>query len=413
MPSYEEKQPLVSGFSGVPQDKYHVAYCIFALQGLGVLLPWNAFISAGDYFSALYGSSFVFFISLAFNWSGVFVFALLMKLLPRFSFLSRVLTSLALFFVVLIIIPFLDNFSTTVSMPITLVGVFITGFASSVLQSTVAGLAALFPPEYIGGMMSGSGFAGVIAILLRVITKVALPQTPEGLRTSGMLFFILSAAIMIVCAISFYALLRLPVTQHNLSNYFRIKNTDNARLVGSNSEATISQIVPKIWKDGLAVILTFFISLSLFPGITSLVKSNSDVWGADSSGWFSVFLTGLFMIGDVVGRSLPRWYMLISPKFLLFPTVLRFIFFPLFVFCIRPLIFPSDIITCCIVMVFAFSNGYLSTLGMIYGPQKVSAHEKELTGIIMSGCILAGIITGAHFGLLMLYLITGSVGISL
>jgi hypothetical protein len=46
--------------------QYKLAYAVFVIQGLGILLPWNAFISAADYFTDLYGASFVFFISLVY-----------------------------------------------------------------------------------------------------------------------------------------------------------------------------------------------------------------------------------------------------------------------------------------------------------------------------------------------------------
>jgi hypothetical protein len=46
--------------------QHRLAYAVFVIQGLGILLPWNAFISAADYFTKLYGQSFVFFISLVY-----------------------------------------------------------------------------------------------------------------------------------------------------------------------------------------------------------------------------------------------------------------------------------------------------------------------------------------------------------
>jgi len=407
-----EQEPLLAGGTYsttntvVPVDKYQVAYCIFVLEGLGVLLPWNAFISAGDYFSSIYGESFVFFISLAFNWSGMLCFAIFMKVIPRFSFLSRAMTSLTIFFLVLITIPFLHSVPKSVSMPITLIGVFLTGFASSVMQSTIAGLAALFPPQYMGGMMSGCGVAGVVAILLRVITKVGMPATPEGLEASGKLFFMLAAGIIVVCGVAFYLLLRLPVTQHNLINYFKLKDMGSQAVEG---QASFFQIMPKIWKDSLVVVLTLFITLALFPGITLLVKSNTGKLTAD---WFSILFTGIFMVGDVVGRTLPRWVRIFGPRVLMVPGLMRLAFFPLFVFCIHPHLLRNDWISFSIMALFALSNGYISTLGMIYGPQSVASHERELTGIIMVGSISAGILIGSHFAFLMLYLITGSIGVS-
>jgi equilibrative nucleoside transporter 1/2/3 len=353
----------------------------------------------------MYGDSFVFFISLAFNWSGALCFAVLMKMLPKFSFTSRVMTSLAIFFVVLIIIPFLHGTPEKISITVTLIGVFLTGFASSVMQSTIAGLAALFPPEYIGGMMSGCGIAGIVAIVLRIITKVALPQTPAGLQASGKLFFILAAGIVALCAGGFIVLMRLSITQHNLTKYYKLKSTDT---VLEPQEATIAGIIRKIWKEALAIIISFFVTLSLFPGITSLVKSNSNLLKPD---WFSILFTALFMLGDFVGRTAPRWFRIFSPKILLVPTLVRFAFFPLLLFCIKPHLIREDWISCTLSFLFSLSNGYISTLGMIYGPQKVASYEKELAGIILAGCITAGIVLGSHFAFLMLYLVTGNIGV--
>ena len=38
----------------VPQDSFHLAYIIYFTLGAGYLLPWNAFITAVDYFTYLY-----------------------------------------------------------------------------------------------------------------------------------------------------------------------------------------------------------------------------------------------------------------------------------------------------------------------------------------------------------------------
>jgi len=406
----EEGVPLLrvhGGHADVPRDKYLVAYGIFVAQGIGLMLPWNAFISAADYFTYLYGNTFLFFISLAFNYSGVLTFATLMKLLPRFTFTTRVMTSLSIFFVVLIIIPLLDSTPTKVSISITLVGVFVTGFAAVVIQSTITGLAALFPPEYVGGTMSGCGVAGIIAILLRVITKVSFSQSPSGFQASGRLFFFLGAGFVAVCAVAFLFLMRLPVTQYHLTNYYKLNTSGNAHAA---HEASFTVIIRKIWREGFSIFATFFVTLSLFPGITSLVQSNNDNLSPD---WFSILFTGLFMLGDWVGRTAPRWFHIFSPRVLPIPTLARLVFFPLLMFCIKPHIISSDVVSCIIMLLFALSNGYISTLGMIYGPQKVAPHEKELAGIILVGCLITGIIVGSHFALLMLYFLTGNIGVTL
>jgi hypothetical protein len=50
--------------------------------------------------------------------------------------------------------------------------VFFIGVATAVLQSSVFGFASMFPPIYSQAVMSGQGFAGIIASVLRIVTKV-------------------------------------------------------------------------------------------------------------------------------------------------------------------------------------------------------------------------------------------------
>jgi len=63
-------------------------------------------------------------------------------------------------------------------------------------------------------------------------------------------------------------------------------------------------------------------------------------------------------------------------------------------------------------LLFALTNGYCGTLAMMYGPTNTESHEKEKAGTMMSFFLNFGIFIATHFALLLLYLITGSIGIS-
>jgi len=64
-------------------------------------------------------------------------------------------------------------------------------------------------------------------------------------------------------------------------------------------------------------------------------------------------------------------------------------------------LFYNDAIPCIITACFALSNGYVSTISMVYGPTFVEDFEKETAGIIMSVALNAGIITGSWSGILL------------
>ena len=50
--------------------------------------------------------------------------------------------------------------------------VLMIGIATAVLQSSIFGFASMFPPIYSQAIMAGNGVAGIIASVLRILTKV-------------------------------------------------------------------------------------------------------------------------------------------------------------------------------------------------------------------------------------------------
>jgi len=317
-------------------------------------------------------------------------------------------------FLVLLSIPALSQvFSKSVSLWLTLTGVLITGCATAVLFGSVLGMSALFPPSYTGAVMSGNGIAGLVSIFLRIITKVSLPNSTRGLKFSSMLFFGLAAFTILICVVSFVVLLKLPVTQYYLlknkpqkKDYDSINTTPLLQTEARQQTTTATIVLKKIWREALMAFLVFFVTLSLFPGITSEIKSKSL-----TEDWFQIILISLFMVCDFVGRTLPRWIQLFKSQTLWIPILSRFLFFVLFALCIKPRIFESDYAAYAIMILFALSNGYCGTLAMMYGPTRVEEFEKELAGTTMSFFLNLGIFIAVHFAVLLLYFVTGNIGI--
>lgn len=56
-----------------------------------------------------------------------------------------------------------------------------TGTGAAVLFSTVSALVGRYlPPIYMQAVLLGKGSAGLVVVSIRILTKGALPQTPEG-----------------------------------------------------------------------------------------------------------------------------------------------------------------------------------------------------------------------------------------
>lgn len=124
--------------------------------------------------------------------------------------------------------------------------------------------------------------------------------------------------------------------------------------------------------------------------------------------WFSLILITLFMIFDFVGRYLPSCFIIASPGTLWIPVGLRLVFFPLFALLAAGIWTKGVVIWApIIVVIFAFTNGYFSTVAMIFGPIKALPEEMGIASTIMSFALNFGILCGSFFSLLMLYAING------
>ena len=166
-------------------------------------------------------------------------------------------------------------------------------------------------------------------------------------------------------------------------------------------------VLKKVWLMGFTVWSVFFVTLSLFPGMTFVIPSTPSDFPHDPA-WFAVINIFIFQVFDFVGRILPRWLVIIKPRVLWIFSVSRVLFGALFILCIIPAshpIFPSNWAAFVIMVFFALSNGYFGTLAMMFGPNTVDDHEKDTAGMIMSVFLQLGIFSAVLFALFILYLV--------
>lgn len=145
----------------------------------------------------------------------------------------------------------------------------------------------------------------------------------------------------------------------------------------------------------------------MFPGTT--LSTNFDFLGTPTNkelAWFSVLMITCFNIFDTIGRYLGGKIHLLSPNTVFLLSSSRLIFIPLFVLiqlnASPAWIFQADWFRIVNMALFSLTNGYNSTLLMIYGPTIVKDADKERAGLIMSFHLVGGIFLGsliASFGM--------------
>uniref|UniRef100_A0A4W4H3I2 Solute carrier family 29 member 1a n=1 Tax=Electrophorus electricus TaxID=8005 RepID=A0A4W4H3I2_ELEEL len=111
----------------------------------------------------------------------------------------------------------------------------------------------------------------------------------------------------------------------------------------------------------------------------------------------------LFNVMDWAGRSLTAVCMWPGKDSIWLPglVIARVVFIPLFILCNvqprnnLPVLFDHDAWYIIFMIVFSFSNGYLASLCMCFGPKKVAQHEAETAGTIMVFFLSLGLALGA------------------
>jgi len=283
-------------------------------------------------------------------------------------------------------------------LAITLVG--LLGFGDAVVQGSIYGLAGQFHSRFVGAVMVGNGVAGTAISILRIITKVSVPETLSGNRLSTIIYFGISSFCLVICILMYgFVISKSPVTKHYME-----KSTKDLRTKFITNEETpappssLWDIFKKIWPLAIMVGLNFFVTLALFPGITAQLTSTHP--SLNNGGWFVIIIITGFNVFDLVGRTIPKWESLIffNKKTLWIPIILRFAFFPLFILSLHPKIFTNDMWMYFFMAAFALTNGYCATLAMMFGPEDVEVRDRERAGTMMVFFLTTGLTAGVWMG---------------
>lgn len=175
-------------------------------------------------------------------------------------------------------------------------------------------------------------------------------------------------------------------------------------------------ILKKTGVLGFCVFYVYFISIIIFPaissGIESVTKDSGSLWTDKYFTPLTCFL--LYNFADWCGRQITVWIQVPGPKSKLLPTMvlLRTLLVPIFMLCnyqprmhITRVLFAQDVYPVIFTVLLGFSNGYLSTLSIIYGPKVTPQELSESAGVLMMLFLQLGLAMGAAFSVLMVHLI--------
>uniref|UniRef100_A0A8C5D3C0 Equilibrative nucleoside transporter 1-like n=1 Tax=Gouania willdenowi TaxID=441366 RepID=A0A8C5D3C0_GOUWI len=379
-----------------PKDKYFSVWLIFFMLGLGTLLPWNFFMTATAYFTSrlkdppslepsanqtaaprsMLESKFNNVMTLCAMLSLLLLTCLnsfLHSLVPqRLRVMGSLLVIMAVFSItaVLVKVPL----EPLTFFCVTMVTIVIINSFGAVLQGSLFGMAGLLPASYTTPIMSGQGLAGTFA----AFSMICAIASGSELHDAAFGYFITACGVIFLSVLSYIMLPKLVTHTHTHAH-------------------------AHVWSLALSVCFTFCVTIGSFPSVTADVRSSLADGGSWDLYYVPVCCFLLFNLCDWCGRSLTAVCMWPRKDGVLLHVCVmcRCVFVPLFMFCNvqprlhLPVYFLHDGFFIIFIILFAFSNGYLASLCMCYGPKNVLPHEAETAGAIMAFFLSLGLALGA------------------
>lgn len=386
------QDPLISqneGFSSF-ENEVKDEKLLFFLLGNASLLAFNIIINAVDIFASISGRN-VGVVSANLNRCyniPCSIMALLLCFIKPKNLKVTLISALLVDTIIMVIFPIfmLVKMSQNATYYGSLVCAGIVGVASSILFSSSFSFAAQYKDGSVPYVSSGNGACGVLAAVMRLITK-AIKDT----AALNSVYFFLAAAIFIVTLIYFAAKAR------HQALATRLTLVQDGSEKKSNNTFAIFKIIIVQW---LSVFFNFCITLSLFPGY--MVNAKAGKIGS----WSPIIITTVFCIFDWVGRAIPSYCNpIVSIKFSCVPIICRALFYLIFILSIKSVIKGVDPWwTYSWDVVFALSNGYFGTVCMIYGnghPDLKEIDDKRTAGFLMPFAVNAGILAAMGVSYIM------------
>ncbi|XP_054987878.1 equilibrative nucleoside transporter 3 [Sorex araneus] len=430
-----------------PGDRFNGAYLIFFSLGIGGLLPWNFFVTAKEYwiFKFSNGSSptpgkdaegsdilnyFESYLAIASTVPSVLCLVANFLLVNRVPVHTRVLTSLTIMLAIFLVMTVLVKVDTSAwtrgFFAVTIVCMAVVSGSATVFNSSVFGMSASFPMRDSQALISGGAMGGTISAVAALVDLAASSHV-----TDSALAFFLTADVFLGLCIGLYLLLpRLEYARYYMRPLKPARTLpaeeqppwdapSSPLLAPTASDAPTPPLHPILKKTaglGFCVVYLLFTTSLVFPALSTNIESLHRDSGSPWATKFFVPLTTflLYNVADLCGRQVTAWIQVPGPKSRLLPALvlLRTCLVPLLVFCnyqprrhLHTVLFRSDVYPVVFTSLLGLSNGYLSTLALIYGPKIVPRELAEATGVVMSFYLCLGLVLGSGCSALLVHLI--------
>ncbi|KAL9898321.1 LOW QUALITY PROTEIN: equilibrative nucleoside transporter 1-like [Glossina fuscipes fuscipes] len=385
-----------------PKDKFKLVFLVFVLHGIGVLMPWNMFITAKSYFvdfklatndtsPTSYAGYFLQYMGLAsqipsiiFNWINIFL-RIGGDITKRIVY---TISMILIIFIFTVILAMVDSSSwPDVFFWITMITIVILHSANGVFQNTVYGMAAILPLQYTGAIVLGSNLSGLLASIASICSSYFSSD-----RTAAIYYFLTAILICFICVDTYFAL---PLNKFYRYHEIIRRKEDLRKVEEIGTHIPYFTIFLTALPQLCNVFFTLFVTLAVFPAVHSDIKPYNKDFFIEGHYFISItcFLTfNLFAMLGSLTTTFVRWP---NPKYLWILVLMRIIFVPLFLVCNYlpkgvkrklPVLITNEWIYWIIAVIMSYSSGYLQSLRMMYA-QTISPKYETTAGMFAAAMV--------------------------
>ncbi|XP_011713218.1 equilibrative nucleoside transporter 3 isoform X1 [Macaca nemestrina] len=353
-------------------------------------------------------------------------FLLVNRVAVHIRVLSSLTVILAIFMVITALVKVDTSSWTRGFFAVTIVCMVILSGASTVFSSSIYGMTGSFPMRNSQALISGGAMGGTVSAVASLVDLAA----SSDVRDSALAFFLTATIFLVLCMGLYLLLSRLEYARYYMRPVLLARvfsgeqelpqDSPSVPLVASRFSDShtppLRPILKKTASLGFCVTYVFFITSLIYPAvctnIESLNKDSGSLWTTKFFIPLTTFL--LYNFADLCGRQLTAWIQVPGPNSKALPgfVLLRTCLIPLFVLCnyqprvhLKTVVFQSDVYPALLSSLLGLSNGYLSTLALLYGPKIVPRELAEATGVVMSFYLCLGLTLGSACSTLLVHLI--------
>ncbi|MED6244268.1 hypothetical protein ATANTOWER_001851 [Ataeniobius toweri] len=257
----------------------------------------------------------------------------------------------------------------------------------------------------------GQAMGGTLTALASILTLTLA----QDVTNNALGYFLTADIFILLCIISYLLLPKFAYSRHYM---LAVTSVSPGTLGEDHATAggvpPLQPIIKKAGLLGLCVFYVFFVSITVFPAVSSGIQSVNLDSGSPWATTYFVPLTSflLYNVADFCGRQATAWVQIPGPTSRVLPALVlcRSVMVPLLMFCnyqprdhLHTVLFSNDVYPVIFNCLLGLSNGYLGTLPMIYGPKVVPRELAEATGVVMSFFLTLGLAVGSAFSVLIVH----------